>query len=57
MATVIDAEKCTGCESCIDACPLDAIEMQDDIAVIDAETCGDCGACIDACPVEAITME
>ncbi len=57
MAAVVDAEKCTGCESCIDSCPLDAIEMQDDLAVIDADTCGDCGACVDACPVEAITME
>ncbi len=57
MAAVVDAEKCTGCESCVDSCPLDAIEMQDDLAVIDAETCGDCGACVDACPVEAITME
>ncbi len=57
MAAVVDAEKCTGCESCVDSCPLDAIEMQDNVAVVDADTCGDCGACVDACPVEAITME
>lgn len=57
MAAVVDAEKCTGCESCVDSCPLDAIEMQDDLAVVDTDTCGDCGACVDACPVEAITME
>lgn len=57
MPAVVDAEKCTGCESCLDSCPLEAIEMKDDIAVIDADTCGDCGACVDACPVEAISME
>ena len=57
MAAVVDAEKCTGCESCVESCPLDAIEMQDNVAVVDADTCGDCGACVDACPVEAITME
>ncbi|MDZ7616030.1 MAG: 4Fe-4S binding protein [Patescibacteria group bacterium] len=57
MAAVVDSEKCTGCESCVDSCPLDAIEMQDNIAVVDADTCGDCGACVDSCPVEAITME
>jgi len=57
MPAVVDAEKCTGCESCLDSCPLEAIEMKDDIAVIDEETCGDCGACVDACPVEAISME
>jgi len=57
MAAVVDAEKCTGCESCLESCPLDAIEMKDDLAVIDEETCGDCGACVDACPVEAISMD
>jgi len=57
MAAVVDAEKCTGCEACVETCPLDAIEMKDDVAVVDEETCSDCGACIDVCPVEAITME
>lgn len=57
MAAVVDAEKCTGCESCVESCPLEAISMKDGLAVVDAETCGDCGACIDACPVEAISLE
>jgi Fe-S-cluster-containing hydrogenase component 2 len=57
MAAVVDAEKCTGCETCVDSCPLDAIKMKDSLAVVDADTCGDCGACVDVCPVEAISME
>lgn len=57
MAAVVDREKCTGCESCVEACPLDAISMQDGVAVVDESTCGDCGACVDACPVEAISMQ
>jgi len=57
MPAVVDPEECTGCESCVDACPLDAIEMQDDIAVVDPDTCEDCGDCVEACPVEAITLE
>lgn len=57
MAAVVDREKCTGCESCVEACPLDAITMQDGVAVVDESTCGDCGACVDACPVEAISMQ
>ena len=57
MATIVDPQTCTGCESCIEACPLEAIEMQGDVAVIDPEICGDCGACVDACPVEAISMD
>ena len=56
MAAVVDKEKCTGCGACIDACPLDAIEMDGDVAVVNEDTCGDCGACVDVCPVEAISM-
>ena len=57
MAAIVDAEKCTGCGECAESCPLDAIEIKDDIAVVDNDTCGDCGACVDVCPTEAITVE
>ena len=57
MPAKVDAEKCTGCESCIDACPSEAIKMEEGKAVIDADTCVDCGVCVDECPVEAISME
>ncbi len=52
MVTVI-ADKCVACGACADACPNEAITI-DDIAVIDAEKCVDCGACVDECPSEAI---
>jgi Fe-S-cluster-containing hydrogenase component 2 len=57
MAAVVDKEKCTGCETCVDSCPLDAIAMKDGLAAIDPETCGDCGACVDVCPTEAISLD
>jgi Fe-S-cluster-containing hydrogenase component 2 len=57
MAAVVNAEKCTGCETCVDSCPLDAIAMKEGLAVVDAATCGDCGACVDVCPVEAISLD
>jgi heterodisulfide reductase subunit A-like polyferredoxin len=57
MAAKVDVEKCTGCETCVESCPLEAISMHDAIAVVDPEVCGDCGACVDACPVEAITVD
>ncbi|RKY11569.1 MAG: ferredoxin [Planctomycetota bacterium] len=57
MPAKVDAEKCTGCESCIDACPSEAIKMEEEKAVIDADACVDCGVCVDECPVEAISME
>ena len=49
----IKAEDCVGCGACVDACPSDAITI-DDVAVIDAGACVDCGACIDECPSDAI---
>ena len=57
MVAVVDASTCTGCESCVESCPLDAIEMKDDLAVVDEDTCGDCGECVDVCPVEAISVD
>lgn len=57
MAAVVDAEKCTGCETCVDECPVEAIVMKDGVAVVKKDDCVDCGACVDACPVEAIEME
>ena len=39
MPAKVDAEKCTGCESCLDACPSEAIKMEDDKAVVDVDNC------------------
>jgi Fe-S-cluster-containing hydrogenase component 2 len=56
MPAVVDKEVCTGCESCVAVCPVEAISMEDGKAVVSDE-CIDCGQCVDECPVEAITME
>jgi NAD-dependent dihydropyrimidine dehydrogenase PreA subunit len=56
MAAIVDAEKCTACGECVEACPLNAIEVKD-VAVVDNDVCGDCGACVDVCPAEAIKVE
>jgi electron transfer flavoprotein alpha subunit len=46
-------EKCTGCSSCVDACPYDGIEIVDALARF-TEKCTWCGTCKDACPFDAI---
>lgn len=50
----ISQELCTGCESCISECCVDAISMQGNVAVIDNDECIRCGVCHDVCPNDAI---
>jgi Fe-S-cluster-containing hydrogenase component 2 len=57
MTAIVNQETCNGCGDCVDACPLDAIEVQDGKANVDEDTCGDCGACVDVCPTESITVD
>jgi len=52
----IDGQRCVGCEQCIGVCPVDAIRMEDGIAVVDPSSCTGCGECLRTCPVEAISF-
>ena len=53
MSIVVNLDKCTGCETCIDSCPFDAIVIKEGKAYIN-EYCQVCMACINACPEGAI---
>jgi len=57
MPAKIDKEKCTGCKSCVEECPSEAITMADEKAQVDADACVDCEVCVEACPAEAISLE
>jgi ferredoxin len=54
----IDRNICTGCGTCVDRCPTEAIRLDDDgKAVRDAAACFGCGVCARFCPEEAIALE
>ena len=52
----VDADECTGCETCMDRCQMDAITMVDDIAQIKLGRCIGCGLCVTTCPTEALSL-
>ncbi len=56
MGIEFDLEKCTGCGSCVPACPFGLLEIIDDKVQM-KEGCTLCGACRDACAFDAITIE
>ena len=47
---------CTGFGSCKKACPFQAIEIVDGVAVVDSEKCKACGKCVAACPRHLIEL-
>lgn len=44
----------TGCESCIDTCPTEAIRRNDDSVSVDRGACIACGQCLALCPTGTI---
>lgn len=59
---VIDTSKCLGCGACVNACPANALSIEDDLKEgirwvrLFIGRCIYCGRCADACPVNAISL-
>jgi NAD-dependent dihydropyrimidine dehydrogenase PreA subunit len=53
----VDQEKCAGCGECVDICPGEVFEMQEEKSVpVNAEECVGCDSCVEVCEEGAITV-
>ncbi|BBO68821.1 (4Fe-4S)-binding protein [Desulfosarcina alkanivorans] len=56
--SVIDRDACSGCGTCLEWCPTDAIEIDEDgVARRDENACLGCGVCARFCPESAISLQ
>ena len=56
--SVIDQEACSGCGICVEQCPTEAIQLnENEEAERDESLCFGCGICARFCPEEAISLK
>jgi len=52
----VDADLCTGCETCIERCQFGALSVPEDVCVVDTKRCIGCGVCAIVCPESALEI-
>jgi Na+-translocating ferredoxin:NAD+ oxidoreductase subunit B len=53
---VVDPDTCASCEVCVERCPVNAIHLDDAIAVVGQTKCIGCGSCVVGCDMHSIRM-
>jgi Fe-S-cluster-containing hydrogenase component 2 len=48
---------CVGCGDCVEACPVDALVMGDEMPILDEDVCIGCGLCAISCPNDAVQLK
>ncbi|TLN09759.1 4Fe-4S dicluster domain-containing protein, partial [bacterium] len=53
----VDPDKCTGCEFCIQNCPVAVMQLRDRVPAIDYNRCISCLCCQELCPQQAVELK
>lgn len=57
-SVTVDEDKCIGCGECVDVCPVEVYELQDEKSkVVNEDECLGCESCIEVCSEDAIVVE
>lgn len=54
---VVDPARCTGCGTCVEQCPADALTLDANLPVVDPAACIACFCCQEMCPEKAISLK
>jgi electron transport complex protein RnfB len=52
----VDSDLCSGCETCLSLCQMDALAIKDSIASVNLDRCIGCGVCVTGCPEGAVSL-
>ena len=52
-----DEELCSGCGDCVELCQVDAVTIEENIAVVDKDWCIGCGICVVHCSTSAAKLK
>jgi uncharacterized protein (DUF362 family)/NAD-dependent dihydropyrimidine dehydrogenase PreA subunit len=52
-----DPDRCTGCGTCVDQCPVSALALVDDLPVVNPDLCIACFCCQEICPEKAMALQ
>jgi Pyruvate/2-oxoacid:ferredoxin oxidoreductase delta subunit len=55
--SITDEKKCIGCGTCVEKCPIEAIELKNAFSVTDLNRCFGCGLCAHHCPEKARNLK
>ncbi|MCK4327283.1 MAG: 4Fe-4S binding protein [Candidatus Diapherotrites archaeon] len=56
MPAEVNRSKCMICGGCVSVCPVQALELRENVLYVDTKKCIDCGNCEKVCPAGAIKV-